>query len=150
MGYDVLQCIVVGECVTACSASGEQPFEQGKFWWNCRSFPFLHLQTGWWSWWRLVSHRFPFLRRKPSTVAKASQDLLHTPPCLLIVGHFIWSLFMAALTLDSVRPGIFTLLGYFSSLLRLDLTGLIPYSQCYVSSFCNQTWFKKALFYKNL
>ena len=55
---------------------------------------------------------------------------------------------MAALTLDGVRPGIFTILGYFSSLLRLDLTGLVPYSQCYVASFWNQTWFKKAL-YKN-
>ena len=91
---------------------------------------------------------YSVLRRKPSTVAKASQDLLRTPPCLLIVGYFAWSLFMAALTLDSVRPGIFTLLGYFSSLLRLDLTGLVPYSQCYVAS--EPDLVQESPFYKNL
>ena len=90
MGYDVRQCIVVGECLIACSASVGPAFclsKQGKFWWYFRSFPFLHLQTGWLSWWRLVSHRFPSWVENLLRLLRQVKTCCMRPHAFLIVGY---------------------------------------------------------------
>ena len=88
MGYDVLQCIVVGECLLHDLPLGDQPFETRKI------LMILSITSNFAFANRMVIlmetciTSSSVLHRKPSTVAKASQDLLHTPTCLLIVGHF--------------------------------------------------------------